>query len=155
MGRKTLDERFWAKVHKTDSCWVWQGGTTPAGYGLIYAPQGSSRLKAAHRVAYELEIGPIPQGMEIDHICRRRNCVNPDHLRTATRSQNLQNTSRYVNSKSGHRGVVWDRHCNRWVARVKHRGRSIYVGRFTDPEMARRAVVEKRKQLFTHNEDDR
>lgn len=63
-------------------CWVWQKYTTPKGYGRI------GRLRA-HRVAFEVFRGTIPAGLEIDHLCRVRNCVNPDHLEPVTGRENI------------------------------------------------------------------
>ena len=71
------EERFLAMVDKTDSCWNWLGTTTAHGYGQIGA---NGKVYPAYRVAYELFIGPIPETLAVDHLCRNRACVNPDHL---------------------------------------------------------------------------
>jgi len=68
----------------TSSCWLWTASRDPSGYG-----QGPGRAKKAHRVIYEMFVGPIPKGMVLDHICRQRGCVNPLHLRPVTNRQNL------------------------------------------------------------------
>lgn len=72
-------------------CWLWLGELNSAGYGRI--SQGSNhngtRVRSlAHRVSYELAKGPIPEGLELDHLCRVRCCVNPGHLEPVTRSEN-------------------------------------------------------------------
>lgn len=76
----TAPARFWNKVSRwdPDHCWLWLGGLTGrGGYGQI----GVSEKKVlAHRFAYELLVGPIPVGLEIDHLCRNRICVNPKHM---------------------------------------------------------------------------
>lgn len=79
---------FWSFVDKTESCWLWRGYVAPTGYGMFWYPE-RKRTVYAHRVAYELKRGPIPASMEIDHICRVRNCVRPDHLEVVTTRENL------------------------------------------------------------------
>lgn len=147
------EARFWDKVHKTDSCWLWTAGLSNAGYGN-FTMDGSSLL--SHRVAYAWACGSIPQGVEIDHKCHNRACVNPDHLRQVTTKQNQENrTGAARNSKSGVRGVFWHSGRQRWVARIKHNGAFIYVGRFKILAEAAEAVSIKRLQIFTHSDMDR
>lgn len=67
-------------------CWEWTGPTTGNGYGRIYVLGFRERM--AHRAAYALLIGPIPPGMELDHLCRNRRCVNPDHVEPVTPREN-------------------------------------------------------------------
>lgn len=86
-------ERLLAKVEKTDGCWLWRGAKYVSGYGIIW----HSELRTptgAHRYAYELWVGPIPAGLEVDHICRQRLCVNPEHLRLLTPSENASRWAR-------------------------------------------------------------
>ena len=93
MSRSALKNKLLARViysvePPSDSpCWLWQGCTTTRGYGLI-AICGKSKL--AHRLAYELFKGPIPEGLELDHLCRVRNCCNPDHLEAVTHEENVR-----------------------------------------------------------------
>jgi hypothetical protein len=90
MSKPTADERFWAKVDKSagpDGCWPWTGARQDKGYGL-FSPT-HSRQVGAHRVAYELTTGQIPDGMVIDHLCRNPPCVNPAHLEPVTSRENL------------------------------------------------------------------
>lgn len=83
-----MRERFMSHVIKGAGCWEWAGYHRADGY--ISFSVGSKKFKA-HRVAYELLVGPIPEGLEIDHICRNRGCVNPKHLRPVTHVQNMKN----------------------------------------------------------------
>lgn len=84
-----LEARFWAKVDTggNGGCWIWTAATFPEGYGLL-GIDGVPRL--AHRISYELTVGPIPDGAQLDHICRVRHCVNPDHLEPITRRENIR-----------------------------------------------------------------
>lgn len=77
--RKDLADRFWEKVEKTATCWLWTGALLKkaGGYGSIRIDGKALR---AHRVAYELVVGPIPDGMLLRHSCDTPRCVNPDHL---------------------------------------------------------------------------
>lgn len=87
--KRSLDERFWPRVQKTDTCWLWTGARQPKGYGLIAAGGRGGPALLAHRVSYTLTRGAIPNGMELDHLCKIRHCVNPDHLEPVTHSLNV------------------------------------------------------------------
>lgn len=78
-------DRFWEKVEKTDTCWLWPGGTSPNGYGRFSV---NGRMVNAHRWAYEECVEPIPVGLVIDHLCRNPPCVNPAHLEAVTQQEN-------------------------------------------------------------------
>ena len=87
----TLTERqlnnFMAKIdYHFAGCWLWTGAQSSEGYGYVKL---AGRTLSAHRVSYELFIGPIGEGLEPDHLCRVRNCVNPDDIEPVTRSVNL------------------------------------------------------------------
>lgn len=69
-----------------DECWEWNGYKNPGGYALIRFSKYNIR---AHRYAFETYIGPIPEGLVLDHICRNRGCVNPHHVRPMTRVENM------------------------------------------------------------------
>jgi hypothetical protein len=87
--RLTMPE-FWPKIEKTATCWLWRGAHTGRAkwrYGRIWDPR-TKRLRLPHHVAYEMVKGPIPTGMEVDHLCKVTMCVNPDHLEAVTPREN-------------------------------------------------------------------
>lgn len=149
----TVEERFWAKVQKTDGCWLWTGCCIKGSYGRFFVRRGLTVL--AHRFAYELLVGPIPEGHLLDHrpTCPR-NCVRPDHVRPATQKQNGENrVSLNRNNTSGYQGVTPTPE-GRWKARVWHNNKQLHVGHFDTPEEAAEAARLKRLELFTHNDRD-
>ncbi len=83
---ETEAQRFWPRVEFTKTCWLWSGPTDKDGYGRFSI---SMRPHYAHRWAYEFCVGPIPKGLEIDHLCRITNCVLPDHLEAVTHRENM------------------------------------------------------------------
>lgn len=81
------DVRFWKYVDKTDSCWNWIGSKRRRGYGRLKV---NGKTFAAHRYSYELNVGPIPEGLHLDHLCKNTSCVNPDHLEPVTCAENIR-----------------------------------------------------------------
>ena len=79
-------EQFYRKVQKTPTCWLWIKGLHEAGYGVVWI---DGKNRRAHRVSYEMAKGPIPPGTQLDHLCRVRRCVNPDHLEAVTQRENI------------------------------------------------------------------
>jgi len=92
-----LIERFESKFipEPNTGCWLWDASLDTGGYGSFSVAGTNQR---AHRVSYEMYTGSIPQGLELDHKCNVRSCVNPDHLEPVTRSENQK--------RSYHRGRV-------------------------------------------------
>lgn len=86
----TKERRFWIKVIKTDTCWEWRGAASPQGYGMFCSGWGANGVELAHRFAYRTLVGPIPEGMTLDHTCDNKLCVNPDHLEPCTQKENVR-----------------------------------------------------------------
>ena len=153
--------RFWAKVDKNGpvhprlgNCWQWTGAVAGDakghGYGNCIV---DGHTRSAHRYAYEISLGPIPEGHDIDHICRNRLCVRPEHLRPATRKQNMENLGLSSTNRTGLRGVrEWD---GWFLVETRHNGRKYFGGAYQDINDAERAAVKLRNRLYTHNDDDR
>lgn len=76
-----------ALQEEDDGCWNWRGHLTPAGYG--YMQQNGKKIPV-HRLAYETFRGPIPDGLDLDHLCRNTRCIRPDHLEPVTRAENFK-----------------------------------------------------------------
>ena len=85
--RDPLRVRFWRMVDKSGDCWEWTGTTTVHGYGQSKV---AGKNQSAHRTSYELLVGPIPEGLQIDHLCRNRSCVNPSHMEPVTQQENMR-----------------------------------------------------------------
>lgn len=86
-----LEQRFLAKVQKTDNCWFWIGARKRSGYGyMVIGGRKALKHARAHRISYEIAYGPIPAGFQVLHHCDRPNCVNPAHLFLGTHTDNMR-----------------------------------------------------------------
>lgn len=94
--------KFWRYVRKTDSCWIWTGHKLRK-YGgfMVSDPTGKRFHTGAHRVSYVIAKGDIPDGLQLDHLCKNHLCVNPDHLEPVTAQEN-QRRRRSEYCKRGH-----------------------------------------------------
>lgn len=140
MARKIIPpiERFMAKVVKTETCWIWTGVTagSNAKYGYFRVGTRSSDPKTpAHRFAYEHFVGPIPQGMTIDHVadrgCTTKLCVNPDHLEPVTNNENMRRARLKVCRAGLHdltipENILWDDEGRRRGCRVCPSGQGLH-----------------------------
>ncbi len=80
-------QRFWEQVDKSGDCWQWLRPAGNKGYGQFWF---EGRMRATHRLSYELTKGNVPEGLQLDHLCRNKLCVNPDHLEPVTMAENLR-----------------------------------------------------------------
>lgn len=102
---RPIEERFFEKVSKgldADDCWTWMAALNDGGYGVM-GGEDTSKTILAHRFSYEFHNGPIPDGLEPDHLCRNHACVNPSHLEPVTHAVNMQRMIRvHANTKKTH-----------------------------------------------------
>lgn len=133
--RRPAEVRFWEKVDKSGECWLWTGYVDNTGYGRFGVSAGV--IPTAHRWAWEQEHGPVPEGLQLDHLCRVRRCVRPSHLEPVTQRENLlrgegpaAKAARATECPHGHpydeantaynnRGHRYCRECSRINQRVK------------------------------------
>lgn len=102
MSQTNYSNRFWSKVNRTDTCWLWTAGKNNHGYGTFKL---NDKPRKAHRIAYELSVGPIPHGLNVLHHCDNPPCVNPNHLFIGTQEDNVRDMtfkSRHYQQKKTH-----------------------------------------------------
>jgi hypothetical protein len=150
MTAATFEQRFWAKVDKSGDCWQWTAAKCSRGYGAFGVDRKPRR---AHRVAYELVVGPIPDGLELDHLCRNPSCVNPEHLEPVTHRENMRRgtgvfgvNARKTHCNSGHlydeANTIWEPNGSRRCRMCKNlRRQEVY---WRNPEKFRARERERR-----------
>lgn len=150
--RRSLESRFWSHVEKRSGrawngteCWEWRASCTPEGYGKFKV---GGRDAYAHRFSYELARGPIPARLTVDHLCRCRRCVNPDHLEAVTARVNIlrgenpaARNARKSHCRAGHELTPENVHT---PAGTHHR-----VCRLCERERGRERLARRRQALRT------
>lgn len=149
---KTLLERFenMYTPEPNTGCWLWLGASTQNGYGTIRLGRAVHGSDFAHRVAYELFIGPIPKNMQIDHKCRVRCCVNPNHLESVTCRENVTRGLSGVlfpGKASKYVGVGYKKKNSRWYATIRVNGEPRHLGYFAEEEDAAAAYQKALREL--------
>lgn len=135
-------EALAGRSRREAECLVWTGHINEDGYGRLSV---KGKLMLAHRYVWEQQHGPIPEGMEVDHTCWNRACIAPQHLRLATRQQNVWNQSgAHTHSKTGVRGVIPSRNGKSFHALVAGE----HLGTFDTIPEASVAAQAKRAELF-------
>ena len=139
----TPQEALEARTRWEDGCLLWTGSSHHLGYGRL---RTKGKNVYAHRLAWEIANGPIPEGAEIDHICHSPACVNLEHLRIATRGENasyLKGSKRH--STSGVRNVYKSR--EKWCVQIQHDGVIHHFGTFETVQEAAAVAESERKKL--------
>jgi hypothetical protein len=145
----TLRERFdanWEPVPEC-GCWIWTGSHASNGYGRVLLCKGGV---SAHRVSYELNVGPIPPGLRVLHKCDTRSCVNPDHLFLGTTQDNATDMARKDRGRRSKKG--FPRHVsndgNRFKVQMDFRRKRYRLNGFTTTEEAAVAAEALRRRLL-------
>lgn len=143
-GRETLEAKFENRVSRSTGCWEWTGAIGPNGYGRMTHKKDGRYVKLyAHRVSYEMHKGAIPDELVIDHLCRNRKCVNPDHLEPVSNRENiLRGTSPIANAARA-------THC---PAGHSYSGENLYVTR-NGHRCCRKCTREKRRAAWAMKGD--
>lgn len=143
---RTPRESFEARTERQGDCLIWTGGLTSNGYGSMHY---SGKAGYAHRYAWEVENGPVPDGSLVDHVCHNKRCVEVRHLRLATKSQNgAHRASAPANSVTGIRGVSRASSGTKWMAQVTIRPGVRKTRLYESIDEAAKAVKEWREDYF-------
>ena len=138
-------EKFWAKVIVTDECWGWRGAPSDAGYATIHLRGSLTGFKVAHRWLWEQLYGPLPDCLELDHLCRNRICTNPDHLEPVT---HLENVRRGVTGEVARARQLVKTHCPQGHAYDEINAHFSKDGRRYCRACSRESMRQKRAVLF-------
>lgn len=139
---------FWFHVEKGEGCWSWRGSVQSEGYGKFRL---NGRQVYAHRLSYELHKGPIPDGLTIDHLCRVRRCVNPDHLEAVTHLENVRRGA-VANRPTCPNGHPYDHMTDHGRTRDCRRCRNDVEKRYYESHKA--VIAEQRRARRLANRDE-
>lgn len=144
---RDLDEIFLERTEPLlwSGCLIWKGARMTWGYGTMSIANRDVRM---HRWSYERFVGPIPDGLMVDHICHERLCVEPTHLRLATPAQNARNRRGPTSAGSGLPRGVRRHGRDAFKAELKFEGKTIHLGVYEDVESASQAAAEGRARYF-------
>lgn len=138
-------EAFRARTERQGECLVWTGAKIRGGYGQMWA---GGKVVLVHRWAWIEVNGPVPVGMEVDHVCHNAACANITHLRLANRSQNMQNLGGAMsNNRSGVRNVTQSRY-GTFMVRITKDGSTHYFGSYPTLDEASKVADRERSRLF-------
>lgn len=124
-------DKFWNKVNKTPTCWLWVGAKNDSGYGQIRI---NSKCYYAHRLSFEMAGGVIPEKWVIDHLCREPSCIRPSHLEAVDERTNQNRGHRWLNKRKHHRGA--QKNGNWFTCKKSFDGTSVYLGNYRTSEEA-------------------
>jgi len=152
MSRVSDEERFWSKVQKLvgdSSCWRWGGSVAGNGYGKVWLGERRKEV-AAHRFAWELEHGPISEGLCVLHLCDNPLCVRPSHLKLGTKQDNSCDMATRRRGNRGHLGLPYGvKRCHgKFQGQVKIKGQGKHLGTFPTVEDAALAAKRERERVY-------
>lgn len=160
-------------IIQENGCWDWVGALNADGYGLATVAPGVRRSRQAHRIMYQKLVGPIPEGLQLDHLCRNRKCVNPGHLEPVTAMENTHRgtgltaqNARKTHCKKGHAFDITNTHaysdkgkrgrrcraCGRKSAARREAARRDWALRVLGSEAVRQLTYRQVRRLYTNRE---